>query len=138
MLENIFSNDPLNLPLGILKMRFKTKSKPSTVTQACDPSTQDTKAGGLTVQSSKTSMGKILPQKTEKKSRHMLLHQYILQVLLKPLFQRAVSLFHSGQTHLLRFSCPCVAGISLNSQHYAKARKAATRLDAVLHHNARQ
>lgn len=43
MLENIFSNDPLNLPLGILKMRFKNKSKPSTVTQTCNPSTQNTK-----------------------------------------------------------------------------------------------
>lgn len=39
---------------------------------------------------------------------------------------------------LPRFSCPYVVGISLISQHYTKARKAAKKLDADPHCDARQ
>lgn len=39
---------------------------------------------------------------------------------------------------LPRFSCPCVVGISLISQHYTEVRKAAKKLDASPHCDARQ
>ena len=37
-----------------------------------------------------------------------------------------------------RFFCPCVAGISLVSHHQTKARKAAKKLHAAPHYDARQ
>lgn len=135
MLENIFSNDPLNLPLGILKMRFKNKSKPSTVTQTCNPSTQNTKLrqedwllrvprlvwAWFCLRQLKTNPDICCHINIFFKSYWN--HHFALQCLYSTMVKPSVVFAEI----LLRFCCLCVAGISQISQHHTKARKAAKR-----------